>query len=103
MGRFPPIRAWTTDFRPESASNPLDSVPLLLIPLEQEDRIIVTFAVEQLSGLFHTCQSNDQVRVEVQLDEPIGERRLVDGMCLNGPASATEMCSVQERAVRWTP
>lgn len=64
-------------------------------------QVVVTFLVEPLSGRGdQTCQGNDEVPYTVELDEPLGDRELVDGACDAGTAEATSYCGV-EGAVRW--
>lgn len=65
------------------------------------DRIVVTFAVEPLPDGEYTCPSNNLVPYVVELDEPLGNRDLVDGACLSGEAASTSHCS--GGAVRWSP
>ena len=45
-----------------------------------DDEIIITFAVAPSSGP-QICRSNGAVPVVVDLDEPIGDRRVDDGAC----------------------
>jgi hypothetical protein len=52
-----------------------------------EDEVIITFTVAPISG-DQTCPGNDAVPVVVDLGEPIGDRRLVDGACRSGQAPA---------------
>ncbi len=47
-------------------------------------RVVLTFAVEPDEPSAANCLSNDQVRFDVTLEEPLGERELVDGHCLSG-------------------
>ncbi len=41
--------------------------------------VLVVFAVHPQPGEFFTCQGNPATRVVVALDEPLGERQLLDG------------------------
>ena len=66
-----------------------------------EDQVEVTLYVEPLPPGNYTCPGNKAVSYVVELDEPIGERQLVDGACLAGEAVATSKCS--DGAVRWSP
>lgn len=43
------------------------------------DTVLVIFAVRPLGGEFQTCPSNPSSRVTVDLGEPLGDRRLLDG------------------------
>jgi len=64
-------------------------------------RIIITMNVEPLDpDMMYTCQTNDIVPVSVDLAEPIGERTLVDGACLNVVASGTSFCE-DPSGTRW--
>ena len=49
--------------------------------LEVDDLLLVTFAVRSL-GDGGTCQSNPATRVNVDLGEPLGDRRVRDGGAL---------------------
>src|SRR5690554_393846 len=62
------------------------------------DRIVITVDVAALDDGAYSCPSNDVVLVVVELDEPIGDRTLVDGACLEGEAGTTSFCS---DAARW--
>lgn len=62
------------------------------------DGIVVTFTVAPLSG--GDCPGNDPVPQVVELDEPIGDRELVDGACLSAEAESTSFCS--GGSVRWS-
>ncbi|MEE6272269.1 hypothetical protein V2J56_02775 [Georgenia sp. MJ206] len=67
----------------------------------EADRVVVEVDVAPLGGSatsIHTCQGNDVVPVRVELDEPIGDRQLVDGACLAGLAIDTAFCL---DAARW--
>ena len=68
-----------------------------------ETDIVVTFFVAALdSDLEQTCPDNDEVPYEVILDEPIGERPLLDGSCRSGgEAASTSFCAAG--AARWIP
>ena len=63
------------------------------------DEVTIEFAVESISG-DQTCPGNDQVAVNVDLGEPIGERKLVDGQC-SSEAATTAFCS--DGGIRWSP
>lgn len=68
-----------------------------------ETDIVVTFFVAALdSDLEQTCPDNDEVRYEVRLNEPIGQRQLLDGSCRSGgEAASTSFCAAG--AARWVP
>ena len=66
-------------------------------------RVVITASVEPLpQGVGYNCQGNDSVSVGVDLDEPIGQRSLVDGTCLGGEAANTAVCA-DDGGVRWKP
>jgi hypothetical protein len=50
----------------------------------QDRRIVLTFVVKPGEPSSATCQGNDQVPYDVSLEEPLGDRQLVDGQCLSG-------------------
>lgn len=62
-------------------------------------RVVLTFSVEPLPEGEYTCPGNPAVPYVVELDEPVGDRELVDGACLSGDAASTSHCS--DGAVRW--
>lgn len=68
-----------------------------------ETEVVVTFFVAALdSDLEQTCPGNDEVRYTVNLDEPIGQRQLLDGSCRSGAeAASTSFCAAG--AARWVP
>jgi len=49
----------------------------------------------------YNCLGNDSVAVTVQLPEPIGQRRLIDAICLSGQAIRYSYC--QDSGIRWKP
>ena len=64
---------------------------------------MIVAEVEPLIGKgARTCQNNDSVQVVVELEEPIGDRDLVDGSCLNngleGPIVRGSSCA---ESIRW--
>lgn len=66
-----------------------------------EDQILIRVDVEAWNDEPADCQGNEEVLFSVQLDEPIGQRQLVDVACLSGEAQGTTFCS--GGAVRWQP
>lgn len=67
-----------------------------------ESDVIVTFSVAPERSGAADCQGNDQVPYEVSLPEPLGDRALVDGQCLDGgEAGTTSFC--QPDGTRWAP
>lgn len=55
------------------------------------DEITVTFTVDPLPDDSYNCIGNPSVSYEVNLGEPVGDRKLVDGAC-NGEAAGTDTC-----------
>ncbi|MGO1622995.1 hypothetical protein [Flaviflexus sp.] len=47
----------------------------------EDGRILIEARVETLTDGEYTCQGNNVVPLTIELDEPIGERSLVDGVC----------------------
>ena len=67
-----------------------------------QSNIVVTFTVERRAAGAARCPSNDQVPYVVDIGEPIGNRKLLDGACLaDGEAKSTSFCV--GGAVRWSP
>lgn len=65
-------------------------------------RIVIWTPVVPLpKNVGYNCQSNDAVRTDVTLTEPIGQRALVDGACLHDDAARTSECL--DGGVRWKP
>jgi hypothetical protein len=64
-------------------------------------RVVVTFRVAPLDGSgAHTCPGNRPVPYTVRLDDPIGDRALVDGSCdATRAAIGTAFCA--DGGVRW--
>lgn len=65
--------------------------------------IAIGLVAEPLKGNAQTCQSNETVPYTLTLDEPLGQRKLIDSSCTQSAEqdSATEDCQVT--AVRWNP
>lgn len=68
----------------------------------EDDRILIEAraAPNGLDGA--GCPENDVVAQTVELDEPVGERALVDALCLDEPYSSYVWCDGTQ-GVRWTP
>lgn len=64
----------------------------------EQDRIIITARVEGLRARDASCPDNNAVPIVVELSEPIGERELVDALCLDETRSHISYCST---SVRW--
>ena len=79
----------------------------VLRPTIREDaaQIVVTFTVEPVSPGAHTCPGNNFVPTVIKLQDPIGQRQLVDGACdPGGAAVSTAWCRVEfADPVRWSP
>ncbi|MGO2051887.1 hypothetical protein ACT3TP_02725 [Glutamicibacter sp. AOP38-B1-38] len=71
-----------------------------MVQVEQE-RIVIRVDVEPLSPGAYNCQGNNAVPVTVQLNQPVGDRELVDAACLEGRAVDTAACI--DNGVRWRP
>lgn len=65
---------------------------------EEADDIVITFAVAPAPPGDHDCQGNDAVPSTVTLERPLGERRLLDGACVDGSAPAGRC---EDGPVRW--
>jgi hypothetical protein len=67
-----------------------------------DPQVVVTFAVEPADPGGGDCQGNDWVTYKVTLDEPLGNRPLIDGQCLPGrSAEKTSLCDAD--GTRWRP
>ena len=65
------------------------------------EEVVVTFYVEP-NPSDASCPGNDEVAITVELLEPLGDRRLVDGQCSrDGEASGSTFC--RPDGVRYTP
>ena len=58
-----------------------------------DDEIVVTFTVADNGGGDADCPGNDEVPREVELKDPLGDRRLIDAQCESGNASITSFCT----------
>jgi hypothetical protein len=67
-----------------------------------QSEVVVTFRVVPNNPGANTCPSNNSVPYEVDLDQPLGNRSLVDGQCLNGSAAASTSFCVSG-STRYTP
>jgi hypothetical protein len=66
-----------------------------------EATIVITFNVALPSSGAAFCPGNPPERYQVDLGEPIGDRRLVDGGCEPTDIASTSFCA--EGPVRWRP
>ena len=65
-----------------------------------DSQVTITFEVASLGSGDFTCLGNDEVPYKVVLDEPLGDRALVDGQCAAGKeAATTSFC--EDGGVRW--
>lgn len=71
--------------------------------MTSEDEVSIGLTVEPLKGDTHTCQSNEVVPYTIDLDEPLGQRTLIDASCASSKDSASEVASCQQDAIKWTP
>jgi hypothetical protein len=64
-----------------------------------DDEVVVTFTVrpESSDSGVLTCQANNWVPFRVDLDEPVGDRELVDGSCLSGGANAESSFCIEPK------
>lgn len=69
----------------------------------EDERVVVTFSAEPLPRGTYSCPGIPGQPYTVDVGQPIGNRRLVDGICLHsGPLVETSYCET-DRGVRWTP
>lgn len=66
-----------------------------------EDQIVIRADVAAWNDDPADCNGTEEPMASVHLDEPIGQRQLVDAACLSGEAQGTTYC--EGGAVRWTP
>jgi hypothetical protein len=73
-----------------------------IVEVGETDIIVTFFDVSRDSDLEQTCPGNDEVPYELELGEPIGQRRVLDGSCRSGgEAASTSFCA--PGATRWVP
>lgn len=65
-----------------------------------DTQIIIRANVKPRAGLA-ACPGNDSVPIVLTLDEPVGDRVILDAACLEGDAVRTAFCA--KGAARWTP
>jgi len=67
----------------------------------EEEEVVVTFYVEP-NPSDASCPANDEIPISVELPEPLGDRKLVDGQCSrDGQASGSAFC--RHDGVRYSP
>lgn len=64
----------------------------------EPDQIIIQIDAEPREAAVATCQGNNSVPVTIELTEPIGQRTLIDGACVNTSARETAPCDTSVRA-----
>jgi hypothetical protein len=64
----------------------------------EADRIIITLAQEPYPGP-QTCVGRPPESYTVEIGEPIGDRTLIDGMCIQNPGVGGGLCDPD--GVRW--
>ncbi|MHA7277118.1 hypothetical protein ACX80O_11430 [Arthrobacter sp. Hz1] len=69
----------------------------------EEDRIVIKTDVGALPEAGYNCPSNDMVQLTVELAEPVGARRLIDGGCLAGEAVTTTLFQNDGVRAPWPP
>ncbi|WP_165909227.1 MULTISPECIES: hypothetical protein [unclassified Rathayibacter] len=93
---------------PSAVSAQSDRIDLLVSRLECASGVtgetlppVVSYSAEEVAvrvdvkangNAAANCQGNDLVPVSVELREPLGERNLVDGACMEGDATKTVFC-----------
>lgn len=82
----------------ESCASGHTGVVLEPIVTYERDRVLIRTDVESLSDGMYTCQGNEEVEVEVALDEPLGERDLLDASCHNYWGDYLIPC---DRVIQW--
>jgi hypothetical protein len=68
--------------------------------------ITITFEVaadNAASGTFWNCQGNNAVPYDVDFGQTLGDRKLVDGNCLDGRQARTTAFCTEDPPVRWPP
>lgn len=64
----------------------------------EDDRLVIQVTVEQVTG-DQTCPGNPAIYFTLDLDEPLGDRALIDEICLSEPESEHSYC--WDDGVRW--
>jgi len=67
-----------------------------------DSEVVVTFTVAPKELNAANCLGNEEVPYEVDLGEPLLDRKLIDGQCLPGAEAVTTSWCVPESA-RYTP
>lgn len=69
----------------------------------EAERIVIEARAAPLPEGAYTCPGNDTVQQSVQLPEPVGDRALVDALCLVSPHKDHAYCIDAVNGVRWKP
>ena len=67
----------------------------------QSEKVIVVLSLEPVPEAAQDCPENETVPFQLLLDQPLGERELIDGTCMDNEYEKTVMCS--DQGVRWNP
>jgi hypothetical protein len=67
-----------------------------------DERVIITARVEPNGLTEANCQGNDTVSTVIELSEPVGDRELFDGICLDRTKRDYAWCR-DDGGVRWAP
>ncbi|MDO8337052.1 MAG: hypothetical protein Q7T15_02210 [Microcella sp.] len=62
-----------------------------------DGELVITFTVSPGDPPAANCPSNDLVEYVIELDEPVGDRALVDGTCRTTDAADTVSCDSEFR------
>lgn len=62
-----------------------------------DGELVITFTVSPGDPPAAECPSNDLVEYVIELDEPVGDRALVDGACRTTDAADTVFCGSEIR------
>jgi hypothetical protein len=57
-----------------------------------DDEVVVTFTVSPGPPDIAGCPGNEEAPYQVQLPEPLGDRSMTDGACVDGEARDTSFC-----------
>lgn len=81
----------------DGKTNPVRTVSMAY----STEAVTITVSSEPVSAGAHNCQGGRPRAYAVELDEPIGKRRLVDGQCSGGNVRTTAWCDPD--GVRYDP
>ncbi|UUX60540.1 hypothetical protein [Glutamicibacter halophytocola] len=68
-----------------------------------EENITIGMVVEPLTGAPQTCQSNETVPYTLELEEPVGQRTLIDASCAAADTPLDETGGCGQEGIRWAP